>query len=166
MTSDRTLPTRPGDSSRMVVRRMGVTLIEVVLVVMILGAAALATSFSMRSDWSNRRAAKASTIDVSQLLKIARNTAIEKRTTVHVAYSGKTGAMQVDIVEDAGPLTPGRTWSAPLASEVEIKGKPNPIDFLADGSANSSLQWQVVSDGVQGEVSVTPVGGAVQYKVP
>ncbi len=151
---------------RLGVTRLGVTLIEVVLAIMIIGAAALATSFAFDAQWTSRRQARASTIDVSRLLSLAHNTAMEKRTTVHVSYSGKVGAGRIDIVEEPGPLTPGRKWSAPLSPSVSVQGQPNPINFLADGSADSALTWQVAAEGVQGEVYVSPIGGAVQHKVP
>ncbi len=144
----------------------GVTLIEVVLVVMILGAAAVATSFKTDSQWMDRRESRSATYDVSRLVSLARNTAIEKQTTVHVAYSGRLGSTQIDIVEDPGPLTAGRRWSTQLSNRVSMQGGPNSIQFQPDGSSNSALKWNVTTNSVQGEITVSPVGGAIQTKVP
>lgn len=146
--------------------RCGVTLIEVVLVVLILGGAAVATSFKMDNQWTDRRDSRASTYDLSRLITLARNTAIEKQTTVRVSYSGSAGANQITIDEAPGPLTPGRQWSTQLSNRVSVQGRPSSIQFLADGSANSSLQWNVACNGVAGEIRVSPVGGAIQTKAP
>lgn len=144
----------------------GVTLIEVVLVVMILGAAAVATSFKTDSQWTDRRESRSATFDVSRLVSLARNTAIEKQTTVNVSYSGRLGSTQIDIVEDPGPLTDGRKWSTQLSSQVAVQGSPRSIQFQPDGSANSTLKWGVVTNSVQGEITVSPVGGTIQTKAP
>ena len=144
----------------------GVTLIEVVLVVMILGAAAVATSFKTDSQWMDRRESRSATYDVSRLVSLARNTAIEKQTTVHVSYSGRLGSTQIDVVEDPGPLTDGRKWSTQLSNQVIVQGRPSSIQFQPDGSANSAANWSVTTNSVQGEITVSPVGGTIQTKAP
>jgi prepilin-type N-terminal cleavage/methylation domain-containing protein len=146
--------------------RNGVTLIEVVLVVMILASAAVATSFKIDSQWMARRESRASTYDVSRLISLARNTAIEKQTSVRVSYVGRLGSTQINIVENPGPLTAGRSWSAPISSLASLQGVPSSFQFQADGSANSAVQWNVASNGVQGEITVSPVGGTIQTKAP
>lgn len=146
--------------------RKGVTLIEVVLVVMILGAAAVATSFKTDNQWMDRRESRSATYDVSRLVSLARNTAIEKQTTVLISYSGRLGSTQINIVEDPGPLTAGRKWSTQLSNQVSVQGSPSSIQFRPDGSANSALKWGVVTNGVQGEITVSPVGGTIQTKAP
>ena len=144
----------------------GVTLIEVVLVVMILGAAAVATSFKTDSQWTDRRESRSATYDVSRIVSLARNTAIEKQTTVRVSYSGRLGSTQIDIVEDPGPLTAGRKWSTQLSDQVIVQGTPSSIQFQPDGSANSATKWSVTTNSVQGEITVSPVGGMIQTKAP
>ncbi len=146
--------------------RRGVTLLEAILVVLILGAAAVATSFTLNGSSAGRRESRNSTLDVSRMLTQARNTAMQQRTTVRVSYSTVLGINQISVVEDPGPITAGRTWSTMLSPNVKVAGKPNEIQFKADGSANSSLSWSIAADQSVGQIAVAPVGGVIEHQVP
>ena len=71
-------------------RRLGVTLIEAIAVILLLSAAAASSMIYLDNDFLSRRTASAATTQVGEVLLLARNTAISHQTNVHVSRSGRT----------------------------------------------------------------------------
>ena len=94
------------------VLRRAVTLIEAIAVILLLSAAAATSMIYLDNDFLARRTASAATIQVGEVLQLARNTAISHQTNVHV----RRGTTSLTIYQEAGPTQPERTWAIELPS--------------------------------------------------
>jgi Tfp pilus assembly protein FimT len=146
--------------------RLAVTLIEVIMVIALLAAAAVASSVMFDGDFLSRRRVKGATHDLAESLIIARNTAILNQAGVLVQRSRNQGVETLQIREDAGPFRAGKTWVFELGSDVRLAGKPAQIQFTPMGTADRSLNWTVSESGIKGEVSVEPASGQIKRQLP
>jgi Tfp pilus assembly protein FimT len=142
--------------------RQGVTLIEAIAVILLLSAAAATSMIYLDNDFLSRRTASAATIQVGEVLVLARNTAISHQTNVHVSR----GLTQLKIHQEAGPVQAERTWLIDLPAGTKIDGSATDIIFKPVGSANRDLSWGVHHGDVYGKVSVTPISGNVRWSTP
>ncbi|WP_144057612.1 pilus assembly FimT family protein [Novipirellula maiorica] len=145
--------------------RTGVTLIEAVMVVVLLSASAIASSFVLRPRWSSERSVTGITHHVADTLMLARNTSITNQADVRVERIRKDGQAMLKISEDAGPIRGGRVSFIELGSQVTVKGSPTAIRFSPLGTVNRSLRWTMIQGDVVGEVRVSPTTGNVQRQV-
>lgn len=146
--------------------RFGVTLIEAIMVITLLAAATMASSFVFRSDWVARRGVTDVTNDVAETLLAARNTAVRNQASVRVRRTNFGGVEQLWIVEQAGPIRPGKTWLVDLGEQVKLSGSPIEIVFASAGTADRELEWQVSQGSVSGEIGVSPTSGKVTRILP
>jgi Tfp pilus assembly protein FimT len=147
-------------------RRIGVTLIETLMVISLLAAAAVASSILLDGEWVARRGVTAVTNDVANSLITARNTAITNQATVRVQRSRRSGVEQLLITEDAGPFRSNKSWIVELGDNARIRGVPREIQFTPTGTANRSLTWSIRQSRSSGEVSVAPASGQVIRRLP
>ncbi len=146
--------------------RVGVTLIETIMMVMLLASATIAGSFMLDGQWLSRRGATEATNHVHETLTMARNTAIADHADVHLRHDRLGGHELLTIVEDAGPYSAGKKWQIDLGPAIQVNGSPTEIWFKASGSTDRGLEWKI-SDGVtSGVVMVTPTDGNVTRKLP
>jgi Tfp pilus assembly protein FimT len=146
--------------------RPGVTLIEAVLVVVLLGAAAVGASFVIDSGWIASRTIHDLTHDTASTLRAARNTAITNHSDVHVRQTRQNGIDQLEIIELAGPFRAERRRRIPLSNEVRLTGRPAEIRFSADGSADRAASWYLEQGRVRSQIDVAPVTGQVVVRQP
>ena len=146
--------------------RTGVTLIEVLFVIILLAAASVSGLMLFDNQWVARQAAKSATIDTAKALTTARNTSINSQATVRVTRGTFNGRQQLLIVEDPGPFRAGNAWEIDLGTAANITGTPATIQFSSDGSADQRLSWKISQQSVAGEVHVEPVGGFVSRTLP
>ncbi|WP_345327150.1 pilus assembly FimT family protein [Novipirellula rosea] len=147
-------------------KRNGVTLIEAVMVVVLLSASAVASSFVLRPRWSSELSVTGVTLHVADTLMMARNTAITNQADVRVQRIRKDGQTMLAITEAAGPIRDEKIAFFELGTEVTVTGSPTEIRFSPMGSADRDLRWTITQGGVAGEVRVSPTTGNVQSRVP
>ncbi|KAA1259997.1 hypothetical protein LF1_25350 [Rubripirellula obstinata] len=145
-----------------IARRRAVTLIEAIAVILLLSAAAATSMIYLDNDFLARRTASAATIQVGEVLQLARNTAISNQTYVRVSR----GSTELKIHQEAGPIEPERTWLIELPAGTKIDGSASEIIFKPVGSANRDLSWGVYHGDAYGKVNVSPVSGNVQWSTP
>lgn len=148
------------------IRRNGVTLIETLMVIALLAAAAVASSILLDGEWVARRGVTAVTNDVANSLISARNTAIANQATVRVRRLRRGGVEQLLITEDAGPFRTNKSWTVELGDDVRLRGVPREIQFTPTGTANRNLTWSISQSRSSGEVSVAPASGQVNRRLP
>tara|TARA_R110002049_G_scaffold4601_5_gene32772 strand:- start:1073822 stop:1074325 length:504 start_codon:yes stop_codon:yes gene_type:complete len=146
--------------------RCGVTMIEAILVVLILSGAAIASSFVLDSNWVANRTVRYLTIDVSQTLDLARNTAIANRCTVRVRRTRVNNVEQLEITEAAGPFRGEQRGIVVLGDEIRLRVRPSEIVFAADGTVSRAATWTVTQGRVAGQIVVTPTTGQVTVRLP
>ncbi|WP_442510772.1 pilus assembly FimT family protein [Novipirellula sp. SH528] len=147
-------------------KRNGVTLIEAVMVVVLLSASAVASSFVLRPRWSSERNVTGVIHHVADTLTMARNTSITNQADVRVQRIRKDGQAMLEITETAGPVRDEKVSFFELGPEVTVNGSPTEIRFSPMGTANRDLRWTITQGGVAGEVRVSPTTGSVQTRVP
>ena len=147
-------------------QRAGVTLIETIMVVTLLAAAAVTSSILLDGQWVARRSVTAVTNDIANSLITARSTAITNQATVRVRRLRRGGVEQLLISEDAGPFRPGKSWVIELGSDVRLRGGPRVIRFSPTGTANRSLTWSIRQSRSSGQVSVAAASGQVSRRLP
>jgi hypothetical protein len=145
-----------------IVLRRAVTLIEAIAVILLLSAAAATSMIYLDNDFLSRRTASAATIQVGEVLQLARNTAISHQTHVRVSR----GSTDLIIHQEAGPVEPERTWLIDLPAGTRIDGSARQIVFGPIGSANRDLSWGVHHGDAYGKIDVSPVSGKIQWSTP
>jgi len=146
--------------------RSGVTLIETIMVIALLAAAAVTSSFFLDGEWVARRGVTAATNDVANSLITARNTAIINQATVRVRRDRRRGNERLLITEDAGPFRTSKSWIVELGNQVRLRGRPAEIQFTPTGTANSNLTWNITQSQTSGRVRVAPASGQVNRRLP
>lgn len=143
-------------------QRLAVTLIEAIAVVLLLSAAAATSIVYLDAGFLSRRTASAATIQVGEVLVLARNTAISNQTQCRVRRD--TGGLTID--QDAGPLQPQRSWTIELPAGTRINGSARQIVFQPTGSADRDIRWVVHHGDSEGTVTVSPINGNVVWSKP
>lgn len=146
--------------------RNAITLIETIMVIALLAAAAVTSTIMFDADWIDRRAASAATNNVADTLIAARNTAITGQANVAVRRLRSGGRDYLLITEYAGPLRGSKSWVVELADDVRVQGLPREIQFQATGTADRALQWTVSQSRSRGRVAVAPASGRVSRRMP
>ncbi len=146
--------------------RRGVSLIEVIMVIIVLAAAALSTSVMFDPEWSPRRNVTAVTNDVANALVTARNTAITSQTTVRVQRQRVDDIETLTITEDPGPFRSGKVWVIELGGDATLSGASADVEFRSTGTADRSLQWKIDQSNSSGRVNVAPASGQVTRTLP
>lgn len=148
--------------------RTGVSLIETIMVITLLGAAALTSSLLLNRDWIARRGITAATNDIANTLTTVRNTAITNQAIVRVRRIRSRGVEQLQITEDAGPFQDGKSWVVDLGDQIRLRGGPRQLRFSPTGTANRSLNWTVRQrrSSLSGQVTVAPTTGQVTRRLP
>ena len=146
--------------------RPGVTLIETIMVIVLLSAAAVTSSMLLDGQWVARRSVTSVTNEVAATLRAARNTAITNQTIVQVRRQRSRGIEQLLISEDAGPFGAGGTRTIELGSDIRLRGRPRTIEFRPTGSANRPLSWTVSRSRSRGTINVLPADGQVTQALP
>lgn len=144
----------------------GVTLIETIMVIVLLSAAAIASSMMLDRQWVARRSVAAITGEVAQTLGAARNTAITNQATIRVRRLRRRGIEQLVVTELAGPLGPGRTRTVDLGDDVRLRGAPTEVLFTPTGGSNRGLNWTITRSQSTGQVNVSPADGHVTTVFP
>ena len=146
--------------------RSGVTLIETIMVIALLAAAAVASTVMFRGGWVAQRNVTTATDDVANTLITARNTAITNQTIVRVRRLRVGGQERLVINENAGPFRPEKNWVVELGSDVRLRGIPRELEFTPVGTANRNLEWTISQASSTGQVTVSPASGQVIRKLP
>jgi hypothetical protein len=141
-------------------------MIEAILVILVLSGAAIASSFVLDGNWLSNRAVKDLTIEVSQTLDAARNTAITNRCNVRVRRSRANGIEQLEITEDAGPHRGQQRRVVKLGSEVTLRTRPSEIEFTPNGTARRAATWIIAQGRVSGQIVVHPTTGRLTLQLP
>ena len=136
------------------------------MVIVLLSAAALASSLMLDGQWVARRSVAAITGEVAQTLGAARNTAITNQATIRVRRLRRRGTEQLLVTEMAGPFSPGRTRTIDLGSDVRLRGAPTEIRFNPTGSSDRGLNWTITRSRSTGQVNVSPADGQVTKVFP
>lgn len=145
--------------------RNGVTLMEVLLVIMILAASATIGAFRVSGDHGVGRETRAASDQIVELLRTARMTALAKQSTVTLRrrYVPRQQAGAIDIPahwvielgEQPSPIPSlqgrGREVREPLQTvvslspEIRLLGTPAVIAFDSTGSTPRSAAWTITS---------------------
>ncbi len=144
----------------------GVTLIETIMVIVLLSAAAIVGTIFLDDQWVARRSTSAATGEVEQTLRAARNTAITNQTIVQVRRQRTGGVERLVVTKQAGPFGPERIHTIDLGSDVRLTGTPRAIRFQPTGSADRILEWHINRSSTRGTVNVTPTDGQVSKQLP
>lgn len=147
-------------------QRRGVTLIEAIMVITLLAAAAASGSILFDGQWVASRGVTAVTNDVANSLITARNTAITNQATVRVRRQRRSGIEQLLITQDPGPFRSGDSWTVDLGGETRLGGRPSEIRFTPTGTANRNLAWTITQSRTSGQVNVAPARGQVTRRLP
>ncbi|MGI9474560.1 MAG: pilus assembly FimT family protein [Rubripirellula sp.] len=147
-------------------RRIGITLIETIMVIALLAAAAVASTVLINGGWAARRNVATTTDDVANALITARNTAITNQATVRVRRLRSGGVEQLVISENAGPYRSDKNWVIELGSDIRLRGTPRELEFMPVGTANRNLAWTVTQADSKGQVTVEPASGQVIRTLP
>jgi Tfp pilus assembly protein FimT len=147
-------------------QRRGVTLIEAIMVITLLAAAAATSSILFDGQWVASRSVTAVTNDVANALIAARNTAITNQAMVRVRRQRRNGIEQLLVTQDPGPFRSGNSWTVELGGETRLRGRPNEIRFTPTGTANRNLTWTITQSRTRGQVNVAPASGQVTRRLP
>ena len=147
-------------------RRRGVTLIEAIMVVTLLSAAALACSFVLDRDWSSSRNVQQVTSHVSHVLLMARNTALANRADVEVRRVRNGNTEQIEIAEFAGPFRAERRSTFDLGDDIRISGSPSRIRFTPESTADRSLQWTIRQGNSSAEINLNATNTQLTTRLP
>ncbi|MEM9825659.1 MAG: prepilin-type N-terminal cleavage/methylation domain-containing protein [Planctomycetota bacterium] len=121
--------------------RRGVTLIEVILVITVLAAAATIGAVRVSGDFGGQREVDGCTNLLLQSARFARSAAIRNQATVVLSTQRVDGEDALVILENAGPLGPGREMRIPLSSRVRVN--PRSAEFRMNGSARNQVEWTI-----------------------
>lgn len=146
--------------------RRGVTLIEAIMVITLLAAAAATSSILFDGQWKASRSVTVVTNDVANTLLTARNTAITSQTTVRVRRQRVRGMEQLLVTQDPGPFRSGNSWTIELGGDTRLRGGPREIRFTPTGTANRNLSWTITQSRTTGQVNVAPASGQVTRRLP
>ena len=146
--------------------RSGVTLAETVMVIVLLGMVAVASSFILDSQWSSKRSVATITNEVADSLNAARNSAITNQTRVSVRSVRRHGIAQLIVIEDPGPFSAGETRTIDLGEDIRVGGAPSVIRFNSTGASSRSLRWTIRKSRTVGQVHVSLTDGQVTRSVP
>ncbi len=116
--------------------RIGVTLIETIMVIALLATAAVTGVILFDGEWVARRSVTSVTNDVANSLVTAHNTAITNQATVRVRRARQSGTEQLLFTEDAGPFRTSKSWIVELGPETRLSGSPTEIRFSPTGTAD------------------------------
>ena len=147
-------------------RRRGVTLIEAIMVITLLAAAAATSSILFDGQWIATRGVTSVANDVANTLIIARNTAITNRAIVRVRRQRQGGVERLVVTQDPGPFRSGNSWTIELGGETRLRGGPREIQFTPTGTANRDLTWTITQSRTTAQVSVAPASGQVTRLLP
>jgi prepilin-type N-terminal cleavage/methylation domain-containing protein len=147
-------------------QRRGVTLIETIMVITLLAAAAATGSILFDGQWVASRGVTAVTNDVANTLITARNTAITNQATVRVRRQRRSGIERLLVTQDPGPMRDGNSWTVELGREPRLRGGPREIRFTPTGTANRNLAWTITQSRTSGRVNVAPASGQVTRRLP
>ncbi len=147
-------------------QRRGVTLIEAIMVITLLAAAAATSSILFDGQWVAARSVTAVTNDVANTLITARNTAITNQATVRVRRQRQSGIETLLVTQDPGPFRTGNSWTVELDGSVRLGGGPREIQFSPTGTANRNLAWTITQSRTAGQVNVAPASGQVTRRLP
>ncbi|MDA8746350.1 hypothetical protein N9N28_17140 [Rubripirellula amarantea] len=146
--------------------RLGVTLVEAIMVIMLLSAAAASSMIYFDGSFVSRGEVSSSTHQVADTLQLAHNTAVLNQTKVSVRQVRGRSNQQLLITQAAGPIRDERTWLVDLPVDVKVSGSPTEITFTPLGQADQRLGWTISQGDSQGAVSVSPVAGTITRKTP
>lgn len=146
--------------------RPGVTLIEAIMVITLLAAAAATGSIMFDGQWVAGRDVTAVTNDVANTLITARNSAITNQAVVRVRRQRRNGIEQLQMTQESGPFQGEKNWTIQLGGASRLRGGPREIRFTPTGTANRALQWTIRQSRSIGQVNVAPVNGEVTRRLP
>ncbi len=146
--------------------RRGVSLIEAVMVIVLLSAAAVTSSVMLDGQWVAKRSVTGVTDEIAQTLNAARNTAITNQAIIRVRRIRSGGIEQLVITEEAGPFGPGNLRTVELGSDVRVRGTPRQVRFNPTGTANRGTTWTIRKSRSSGAVNVSPSDGQVTRTYP
>lgn len=146
--------------------RQGVSLIETVMVIVLLSAAAIASSVVLDGQWVAKRGVASVTGEIAQTLSAARNSAITNQAVVRVRHVRRGGIEQLLITEDAGPFGTGRTRTIELGDDTRVRGAPREVRFNPTGNASRGARWTISQSRSMGEVNVSPSDGQITRNYP
>ncbi len=155
--------------------RNGVTLIEAVTVVLLLSAAAVATSATFHVKWSAKRRVTDVAQHVAQTFTMARNTAILNRAGTKVELKQSTSIPVIVLTEAENAFSAESVVEIPLlelnwestgTQAAKISGSPMGLMFSPLGDADRDLRWNIAIDGVSAEIQVNARTGNVTTLLP
>jgi Tfp pilus assembly protein FimT len=146
-------------------KRSGVTLVEALMVIMVLAAAATIGAFRASPNQGISQEIEATAELIGQTLRVARNLSIQKQTDVVVTHrfqaasrvGGQTkpahwvmetrempGPMP-RLVQRTGTVRAPMQMNVSISSAIELQGDFETVTFHADGSTDRSALWTVTS---------------------
>jgi type II secretory pathway pseudopilin PulG len=146
----------------------GTSLLEVIFVLVILGAAAVAASYRLRPETLGIAKARSTGSQTAALLEAARQTSMAQGRAVQVAVvrSGSTQVVQANTQVGSGPFNVLLDQII-VDPSVAIVATPTTVRFIASGDANVSINWRVTSESHTYQVTVVPAGGITRMvKLP
>jgi len=170
------------------IRHRGVTLLEVLMVIMI-SAAALSIA-GVSGTFRGRTDSRSDADEVLRSLRLARETAMISRCDVRVRHGLRidpsTGRRRqsIEVAASADPYRPqvdanGVThfgaqpahsgWmSQPiwLAEDTSVRSDANIITFNATGGADRNIRWRIDHSGQSHSVVVTAASGEIRLDSP
>ncbi|QDV61780.1 hypothetical protein Mal65_09070 [Crateriforma conspicua] len=141
-------------------RRVGMSLIEVTMILIVISGVALIGMTQLDGQWYARRNVRGDAEQLRQALRTIRNTAIEQQADVRVTIDTRNDQWQID--QAAGPMGPAKQWTIALQSTASLRPTRNNVTFYPTGSADRDVQLRLSDGTVTDEVRITAVSGTIQ----
>lgn len=141
--------------------RRGITLVETLLLVAVIAAAATVGLFAIPNRLGQERSINSDVSVIAETLRNASSQAIVGRSMIRVTPEQADGRWRLRWEEADGPVRPARVLTIDLSPESRLRNTQS-VELLPDGSANRAIRWMVRSSranaaGMVGEVTLNPV---------
>jgi type II secretory pathway pseudopilin PulG len=147
---------------RLARRRDGISLIEVLTVVLVLAVSATVAIFKLSSARTADPARQSAQSFIAMLNK-ARELAIAKETPVTVTLDTKCQPSKWIFASAAGKCGPAAQWDLPIEGLAQVAGTTVPIRLDCAGNASYFGEWRFLATN-RYSVVLEPIGARIALK--
>lgn len=137
--------------------RQGVTLVEVIMVIIVLSVSAMIVPIGFDGQWNAERQLSADTSNMRQSLRLARDSAILHQASTTVSLD-RSGDQRLLVQQSATASSPAKTWEVWLDTDTDIRFSNASITFTPNGLADRNLEVRMSQDQSRASLTVSVTG--------